>query len=116
MKKLADKKCKEKETITLDAKATNPHKLPFKWLKDGQPINTDLPKYDVGQKGEVFKLTVKDVDVGDAGQYTLQIGDRPCRANVAVDPLPRPPKIDSDKVKEIFVKKGENIEVNIPFD
>lgn len=31
-------------------------------------------------------------------------------------PVPRPPKIDASAVKEIFVKKGENIEVNIPFD
>ena len=40
MKRLSDKKCKEKETIVLDGKATNPHKHPFKWLKDGKEIDT----------------------------------------------------------------------------
>ncbi|CAL1540886.1 unnamed protein product, partial [Lymnaea stagnalis] len=116
MKKLADKTCKEKETISLECKATNPHKHPFQWLLNGQPIKTDSPKYEVSQKGEIFKLTVKDVDIGDSGEYTIQIGDRPNRCNVTVQPLPRPPKIDASKVKEIFVKKGDNIEVNIPFD
>lgn len=45
MKKLTDKTCKEKETITLECKATNPHKHPHKWLLNGQPINADSPKY-----------------------------------------------------------------------
>ena len=30
--------------------------------------------------------------------------------------VPRPPKIDPSNVKEIFVKRGELIEVKIPFD
>ncbi|XP_059156398.1 twitchin-like isoform X4 [Physella acuta] len=116
MKKLTDRNCKEKETISLECKATNPHKHPFKWLKDGEPLNTDLPKYESSNKGEIYKLTVKDVDMGDTGEYTIQIGDRPNRCKVHVEPLPRPPKIDASKIKDIFVKKGENIEVNIPFD
>ncbi|XP_055900297.1 twitchin-like isoform X6 [Biomphalaria glabrata] len=116
MKKLVDKTCKEKETIALECKATNPHKHPFQWLKNGVPIKTDLPKYESNNKGEVYKLTVKDVDIGDSGEYTIQIGERPNRCNVTVQPLPRPPKIDASKVKDIFVKKGDTIELNIPFD
>nr|KAG5709145.1 hypothetical protein BaRGS_028601 [Batillaria attramentaria] len=86
-----------------DVKATNAHKHPWKWLKDGQPI-PDTVKFDVSQKGEIYKLTVKNIDISDGGQYSLQI-------------VPRPPKIDADKVpKEIFVKQGEKIEIEIPYD
>ncbi|KAK3703484.1 hypothetical protein RRG08_024788 [Elysia crispata] len=116
MKRLSDKKCKEKETVVLDGKATNPHKHPYKWLKDGKELDTGGAKYDVTQKGEVYKLTIKDTDMGDTGEYTLQIGERPNRCHVEVEPLPRPPKIDPSNVKEIFVKRGELIEVKIPFD
>ena len=42
IKKLVDKKCKEKEQIVLDVKATNPHKHPIKWLKDGKPIPNNI--------------------------------------------------------------------------
>ena len=45
MKRLVDKSVKEKDNFTLEAKATNPHKLPFKWLKDGEVLNTDLLRY-----------------------------------------------------------------------
>ena len=30
--------------------------------------------------------------------------------------VPRAPKIDKSNIKDIFVKKGENIELDIPFD
>ncbi|XP_076471204.1 twitchin-like [Babylonia areolata] len=116
IKKLANKKCKEKEQIVLDAKAANPHKHPVKWLKDGKPI-PDTVRFDVSQKGEIYKLTIKDTDFGDSGEYSLQIGERATRATLAVEPTPRPPKIDASKVpKEILVKKGENIDVEIPYD
>ncbi|KAL8565325.1 hypothetical protein ACOMHN_029021 [Nucella lapillus] len=115
-KKLADKKCKEKEQIVLDAKAANPHKHPVKWFKDGKPI-PDSIRFDPSQKGELYKLTIKDTDFGDSGEYTLQIGERSTKATLAVDPVPRPPKIDTSKVpKEILVKKGEYINVEIPYD
>ena len=38
------------------------------------------------QKGELYKLTIKNADFGDCGEYTLQIGERVTRCNVDVDP------------------------------
>ncbi|KAL8579176.1 hypothetical protein ACOMHN_010760 [Nucella lapillus] len=115
IKKLSDKKCKEADQVVMDVKATNPHKLPVKWLKDGEPV-PDSVRFEVGQKGELYKLTVKNTELGDDAEYALQIGERSTRCHLTVDPLPRPPKIDLDKVpREIFVKQGENISVAIPF-
>ena len=56
IKKLADKKCKEKDQIVLDVKATNPHKHPIKWFKDGKPI-PDSIRYSV-----LFKIPSQMVE------------------------------------------------------
>jgi hypothetical protein len=40
-KKLENKKEKEKGTLMLDCKASNPNNAPVKWLKDGKPIDKD---------------------------------------------------------------------------
>ena len=45
-----------------------------------------VSRYEVNQKGELYKLTIKDTDIGDAGEYTLQIGERPNRCQVEVVP------------------------------
>ena len=43
-------------------------------------------RYEVTQKGEIYKLSVKDAKLDDAGEYTLQIGDRPCKSNITIVP------------------------------
>jgi len=42
-------------------------------------------RYDCSQKGELYKFSVKEAKIEDAGEYTLQIGDRPCKANIVVE-------------------------------
>ena len=42
-KKLENKKEREKGTLMLDCKASNPNNAPAKWFKDGNPITTDDP-------------------------------------------------------------------------
>lgn len=49
-------------------------------------MNIILVRYEVTSKGEIFKLTVKNADLADSGEYTIQIGDRPNRCNVTVEP------------------------------
>ena len=43
-------------------------------------------RYEEIQKGEDFKLIVNNATLDDGGDYCLQIGDRPCKANVTVIP------------------------------
>jgi hypothetical protein len=43
-------------------------------------------RFDSSAKGEIFKLTIKDVDFGDMGEYSLEIGERHTRANLEVVP------------------------------
>ena len=43
-------------------------------------------RFQPTQKGELYKLTIKDMDLGDGGEYTLQIGERCTRCVVTVEP------------------------------
>ncbi|XP_071104533.1 twitchin-like isoform X3 [Haliotis cracherodii] len=115
MKKLENKTVKEGENLVLECKAANPHKHPVKWFKNGQPIGDDV-RIDITQKGESFKLTIKGAKPTDEAEYKLQIGERPTKSVVTVQEQPKPPKIDPNAIpKEIFVKRGERIELDIPF-
>lgn len=42
-KKLENQKGKEKGTLQLDCKASNPNNAPVKWLQNGKPIDKDDP-------------------------------------------------------------------------
>ncbi|KAL3842488.1 hypothetical protein ACJMK2_020494, partial [Sinanodonta woodiana] len=115
-KKLEDKNEREKGTLMLECKASNPHSQPVKWLKDGQPINKDDQRMEISRKGESYKLIVNNLTQADAGEYECRVGDRPSKCNVTVEELPKPPKVDFSKIpKEIIVKKGEKIEIDVPY-
>ena len=43
-------------------------------------------RFSPSQKGELYKLAIKDIDLGDGGEYTLQIGERCTRCIVTVEP------------------------------
>ncbi|XP_061166987.1 twitchin-like isoform X9 [Saccostrea echinata] len=115
-KKLENKKERETGTLVLECKASNPHNQPVKWLKDGFPINKDDSRIEVTRKGEMHKLVITNLNRDDAGQYTCQVGERPTKADVVVEELPKPPKVDPKYIpEEIVVKKGECIELEIPY-
>ncbi|XP_069132542.1 twitchin-like isoform X10 [Argopecten irradians] len=115
-KKLEDKKEKEKGTLVLECKASNPHNQPVQWLLNGKPIDKDDPRVEITKKGEQNKMVIKNLKQEDSGQYTCQVGERPCRCNVTVEELPKPPKVDPAFIpEEIVVKKGETIAMAIPF-
>ena len=42
-KKLENKKEREKGTLQLDCKASNPNNAPVKWFRNGEPISSDDP-------------------------------------------------------------------------
>ncbi|XP_071120619.1 twitchin-like isoform X18 [Mytilus edulis] len=115
-KKLENKREREKGTLVLECKASNPHNQPVKWLKDGEPINKDDPRLEVTRKGELYKIVIKNLTREDAGQYACQVGERSSKCEVIVDELPKPPQINAKDIpEEIIVKKGEVIEIGIPF-
>lgn len=41
-------------------------------------------RYDITQKGESFKLTIKGAKPTDEAEYKLQIGERPTKSVVTV--------------------------------
>ena len=43
-------------------------------------------RFDTSNKGEMYKLTIKDTDFGDTGEYALQIGDRSTKCKLDVTP------------------------------
>ncbi|KAH3877136.1 hypothetical protein DPMN_000993, partial [Dreissena polymorpha] len=115
-KKLEDKTEKEKGTLALDCKASNPNNAPVTWFKDGKPLENDDTRIEISRKGEVMKLIVKNLSEADAGEYMCQVGERHTNCKVLVEELPKPPKVDFSQVpKEVILKKGERLQLDVPF-
>ncbi|XP_043436714.1 immunoglobulin superfamily member 22 [Prionailurus bengalensis] len=56
------------------------------WMKDNEPlrIQYSLGKYDVKQIGTKYMLVITNVNMNDAGTYSLSVGDKKMRAELTV--------------------------------
>ncbi|XP_052825204.1 twitchin isoform X2 [Octopus bimaculoides] len=114
-KKLTDTSVKEEDTICLECVATNPHGQPIVWTKDGKPLSPSNRIQEL-HDGDKHTLLIKDASMKDAGMYACKFGERATRAEVKVDEKPRPPKLDPTRIPhEIIVKRGEKIQLDIPY-
>ncbi|CAE1243307.1 Titin,Twitchin [Acanthosepion pharaonis] len=114
-KKLQDTNVREDDDIVLECVATNPHNTPVQWTRDGKPIE---PSERVIQSadGDKYKLVLKKADMKDSGMYACKFGERATRAEVKVVEKPKPPKLNTKSLpKEIIIKKGEKIDLEIPY-
>lgn len=81
------------------------------WLRDNQPIKEDERIVFV-KEGKIHKLIIKSTTVHDEGEYTCQLGEQECTAELAVIELP--PKIVTP-LKNLTVAEGEkaNFEIEL---
>ena len=57
--------------MTFECEVSKPD-LTAHWLKDGFDLKPG-PKYDMGVRGANYRLTVKDVDSRDIGDYAIVV-------------------------------------------
>uniref|UniRef100_A0A803VK92 Obscurin, cytoskeletal calmodulin and titin-interacting RhoGEF n=1 Tax=Ficedula albicollis TaxID=59894 RepID=A0A803VK92_FICAL len=82
---LMNKEATEGEAVTLHCKLSKP--APVEWKK-GNVVLKPSEKYKVEQEGPFVELTIRDLDLADAGDYSCVCGDRQTTAALAVNVLP----------------------------
>ncbi|KAM9764317.1 LOW QUALITY PROTEIN: immunoglobulin superfamily member 22 [Dama dama] len=62
------------------------------WVKDNEPLRIRyfLGKYDVKQMGTVYMLPITNVNMSDAGSYSLAVGNRQMNAELTVPGMNEP--------------------------
>ncbi|XP_041899175.1 obscurin isoform X8 [Corvus kubaryi] len=82
---LTDKEATEGEAVTLHCKLSK--SAPVEWKK-GNMVLKPSEKYKIEQEGPVVELTIQDLDLADAGDYSCVCGDRQTTAALTVNVLP----------------------------
>lgn len=103
VKTIDDFEVKETETAILEVEITS-DTADVTWLKDGQPLKEVPDKITFVKEGKVRKLLIKSSSVSDEGDYTCQLAEEACTAEVSVIELP--PEIVK-KLENVTIPKGE---------
>jgi len=74
------------EPATFECEVTKPE-VRAQWLKDGFDLQQG-PKYDIGVTGSRYRLTVRDVDDRDAGDYAIVVKGHRSEARLEVESRP----------------------------
>ena len=82
------------EPATFECEVTKPDAR-AQWLKDGFDLQHG-PKYDIGVTGRNYRLTVRDVDDRDAGDYAIVVKGHRSEARLEVEARPE------FKVRSVF--------------
>lgn len=103
VKTIDDSEVKELETAILEVEITS-DTADVTWLKNGEPIKEEPEKVIFVKEGKVRKLLIKSASVTDEGEYTCQLAEEACTAEVSVIELP--PEIVKT-LENVTVPKGE---------
>uniref|UniRef100_A0A674HJ43 Obscurin n=1 Tax=Taeniopygia guttata TaxID=59729 RepID=A0A674HJ43_TAEGU len=79
---LMNKEATEGEAVTLHCKLSK--SAPVEWKK-GNTVLKPSEKYKIEQEGPFAELTIQDLDLADAGDYSCVCGDRQTTAALAVN-------------------------------
>ncbi|XP_068862358.1 obscurin isoform X21 [Aphelocoma coerulescens] len=81
---LTDKEATEGEAVTLHCKLSK--SAPVEWKK-GNMVLKPSEKYKIEQEGPFVELTIQDLDLADAGDYSCVCGDRQTTAALTVNAI-----------------------------
>ncbi len=85
----------------------------YQWLKDGEDI-APSKKYDMGNVGPRYHLTVNEVDSRDSGDYTFLCKGHRSTARLSVEA--RPELVMEDKfLEQIILKVGGYASIEVPY-
>lgn len=79
---LTNKEATEGEAVTLRCKLSK--SAPAEWKK-GNVVLKPSEKYKIEQEGPFVELTIRDLDLADAGEYSCVCGERQTTAALAVN-------------------------------
>lgn len=102
-KTIQDFEVKESETAILEVEITSTT-ADVLWLKNGEPIIEEPDKFVFVKDGKIRKLLIESSKIEDEGEYTCQLAEEMCTADVTVIELP--PQIIR-KLENVTVAKGE---------
>uniref|UniRef100_A0AAR5PDB0 Titin-like n=1 Tax=Dendroctonus ponderosae TaxID=77166 RepID=A0AAR5PDB0_DENPD len=103
VKKLQDLEITEKDNAILEVEITS-DTADVVWLKDGVPITDIDDKFETEKDRGVRKLLIRSTSIHDEGEYSCQLVDEECKADVTVIELP--PEIITP-LQDKTVTKGE---------
>lgn len=103
VKTIEDFEVKELETAILEVEITS-DTADVVWLKNGEPLKEEPEKIVFVKEGKIRKVLIKSSSVTDEGEYTCQLAEEACTAEVSVIELP--PEIVK-KLENVTVAKGE---------
>lgn len=106
------KVCKLGEPATFECEVTKPDTR-AQWLKDGFDLHPS-PKYDIGVTGRNYRLTVRDVDDRDAGDYAIVVKGHRSEARLDVEARPEF-KVMDKYLQPLILKAGTSAAVEVPF-
>ena len=95
--------------------------LKCKWLRNGRTINPNEDRwggrYLIISDGYKHSLTMKNLNLKDAGDFVVQVDELSSSCNFTVKECEKIPRIDLSQVpKYIKVKSGKDIDVEVPYD
>lgn len=102
-KTIQDVEAKEAETAIMEVELTS-NTAEIVWLKNGEPLVEQPNKIQFVKDGKMRKLLVKSISIDDEAEYTCQLNDETCSAEMIVIELP--PKMVR-KLENVTVTKGE---------
>ncbi|KAL1117088.1 hypothetical protein AAG570_004416 [Ranatra chinensis] len=109
VRKLEDFEVKEQECAVLEVELSS-DTAQVVWQKDGMDIEPKEGKVVMEKSGNVRKLFIRSTSVHDEGEYTCQLGDQECSAEVTVIELP--PEILT-KMQDTTVTRGEKASLEV---
>jgi len=117
VKKLTDLKCTEIQGKIVFECELNKLFSDVAWFKNGSQELSENDKYTPSQNGNKHYLTINDVDGKDDGEYTIVLkgkNEKKCMSILTVRQAPKF-SLTSDFVKDIVVKRGQPIEMNVTY-
>lgn len=105
---LSDLEVQETETSHLEVEISS-DTTDVVWVRDGQPLVED-ERIKFVEAGKIRKMIIEKTTIHDEGEYTCQLGEQECSAELTVIELP--PKIVTP-LKNLTVAKGEKASFDI---
>lgn len=87
------------------------------WLQKGVEIAESDRRFQINRDGPVHTLKVKDVNVKDVGEFTVQItdkSDKKCSAELTIKAICKM-FLDMKYKDTITIKRGSTFEIGVPF-
>lgn len=119
-KPLQDIVATEESTLTLTVELSKPDQK-LKWMRNGRvlPNNEDrfVGRVTTVSNGCTHSLTLKNVNLKDFGEFSAHVEEISSKCSVTVAECEKVPRVDLSQLpKQIKVKAGKDIELEIPYE